>query len=226
MGVLRIVMKEALFRELTDVDPFLGVGSVSYEVRRRGVLSQDALRLLLERARWSDELFWLASCTAAMTGLRAGEVRALQWDDLVPPVILVRRALSGEATVPDLPKWGKVRTCPYPATLQALLEPRRGNPEAWVFLRGKGALGYKRWAESLRAAAESAGLQDVTLHVLRHSLNTWLRGQGHADELIRGAFGWSSPEIQDQYTHREKYDYAGLSLAIDHLLEGLGYGKE
>lgn len=127
--------------------------------------------------------------------------------------------------MPDLPKWGKVRTCPYPEVLRRLLEPRRGKPGEWVFARGEGTIGYKRWSDALRTAAESAGLKDVSLHVLRHSLNTFLRGAGHNDELIRGAFGWSSPDIQDQYTHRQGYDYSGLSSAIDTLLEGLD-GKE
>lgn len=220
MAVLRIILREARFRELTDADPFLGVGLIRYEEQVRGALSSAAVRLLLERERWEDEVHWLATWTAASTGLRAGEVRALQWRDLdlARHVILVRRNLPGESTVPDLPKWQKVRTCPYPGSLAALLEPCRGPPGSWVFSRGSGPIGYKRWAEALRVVARGAQMPEATLHILRHSLNTALRGAGHADELLRGAFGWASPDVQESYTHRDGYDYSGLAAEIDRFL--------
>lgn len=240
MAALRIILREALFRELTDVDPFAGVGQVHYEATARGALSREAVLALLDRKRWTDQLFWEATRVAAATGMRAGEVRALQWGDLRPPVILVRRNLPGESTKPDLPKWGKVRVCPYPASLQKLLEGRRGKAGEWVFARAEGPIGYKRWAIALRDAARAARdaaleaggevpayvaeLPRASLHVLRHSLNTALRGQGHHDELLRGAFGWSSAGIHEDYTHREGYDYSGLSASIDEFWKGANDG--
>jgi len=61
------------------------------------------------------------------------------------------------------------------------------------------------------------------MHQLRHSLNTYLRGQGVADDLLRGAFGWSAKLIegemvsstQDGYTHRELYDLTPLEIALE-----------
>lgn len=238
MATLRIVLREALYREMTDADPFAGVGQIHYETITRSALSKEAVIALLDRERWDDQLFWEATKTAAATGMRAGEIRALQWGDLRPPIVVVRRNLPGESTEAVAPKWGKPRVCPYSPGLQKLLEPRRGADKAYVFSRGGGPIGYKRWSAAVREAAaaaraaaiEAAGDNDspdyveelahASLHVLRHTLNTALRGQGHNDELLRGAFGWSSADIQEEYTHREGYDYSGLAASIDDFFKG------
>lgn len=217
MAILKVILREALFRDLVLRDPTAGVGGLKIEVKERKAISPAQVLCLLRREHWEDELHWLGTWIAATTGLRAGEVRALQWGDLVPPRILVRRALSGDASVPDLPKWGKVRSCPYPKALQALLEARRGKGTAWVLSRGEGPIGYGYWARAVKDASEKAGLEGVTLHVLRHSLNTALRGGGTSDEQLRGAFGWTDPSTQEGYTHREAYDYSELGKDIDGL---------
>jgi integrase len=224
LGCLRIILREALYRDLCDADPFAGVKSVSYEAKARGAI--DAFQLLkLLCAPWADDLFFLATILAAFTGLRAGEVRALQWQDLAPPSIFIRRSLSGGSAVPTDPKWGKTRVVPYPLALQGILEARRGPVGDWVFSRGDGPIGYSKWAGALRSATRVAGLEEVTLHSLRHSLNTFLRGTGVSDEVLRGSFGWSAPSVQEAYTHRDLYDYSGQAAAIDNLLGGGEIGK-
>jgi len=227
LGILRVILREALFREIISADPTAGVGKITYEAKVRSAVGAADVRKLLASENWEDKLFHRATIIAAMTGLRAGEVRALQWGDLdmTAGMILVRRALSGDASEPDLPKWGKLRSCPYPAALQAILEPLRKDAGEWVLLRCGGPIGYGKWAASVRAAAKKAKLSGVTLHVLRHSLNTSLRGGGSNDELLRGAFGWSGPEVQEGYTHRAGYDYSELSKSIDELFTEEKHGK-
>jgi integrase len=159
--------------------------------------------------------------TAAMTGMRAGEVRGLQWQDLQPGRILITKALSQDNSAVSLPKWGKVRSCPYPEALAALLEPLRYasgpvRPADWVFHMDHVPVGYRYWAEAVRRAGR--GIPGANLHTLRHTLNTRLREAGVSDELLRGSFGWSAPAIHDNYTHRDKYDYTGQAAAIDEIM--------
>jgi integrase len=220
MKALRVIMKEALFRELTEIDAFAGVSQLAYEGKERGVLAPEALKKLLVRSAFDDELFYLATMTAALTGMRAGEVRALQWQDILKDRIIVQRSFPGNSTVATLPKWGKIRTVPYPSRLSELLEPRRGGVDEWVFLRDDGPIGYIRWGKAFREACKRKEITGISLHSLRHSLNTILRGEGISDEKLRGSFGWGDSQIQDRYTHRENYDYSDQATAIDRMLGG------
>lgn len=137
---------------------------------------------------------------AATTGMRAGEVRGLQWGDLDPKagIIHIRRALENKSSRAGLPKWGKIRVCPYPKVLQRLVKKTRepGAPEEWVFAWGEDgeeALNYSRWKTSFHASCASAGVS-TTLHGLRHTLNTVLLIRGIPDAVIRAApgacYGW------------------------------------
>jgi integrase len=171
-----------------------------------------------------DRMHYEATYLTALTGMRAGEVRALQWQDIdfAASVIYVQRAFKSWSGESGPPKWGKTRTVPLPAPLADLLRPRVGKPDAWVFGRsGADPLGYSRLAAAFKRAAKKAGLPpEVTLHSLRHSLQTALRESGLSDELLRASFGWSSPAVQDGYTHRELYQTGPQADAVNKLLGG------
>ena len=224
MSALRVVLREALFRDMILRDPFIGVGQIAYTVKDRTALTMDQLAQVLDPVRYSNPVFWRATMCAALTGMRAGEVRGLQWGDLVGGRIMICRAIPTDGGEASLPKWGKLRTAPYPAALAAILEPARYvfgpvQPTTWVFSIKGGPLGYKHWSAAVRKAGR--GIPGVCLHGLRHTLNTRLREAGVPDELLRGSFGWSGPDIQDNYTHREQYDYSAQAAAVDHLIGGI-----
>jgi integrase len=218
MSVFKATIREALFRDYIAVDPFRGVGQIAYTAKIRTALDAKQLEALLLKDSYKNPVFWRATMCAALTGMRAGEIRALQWGDLVQGLILIRRSIPVDGGTATLPKWGKIRTCPYPKTLAQILEPLRGEPSDWVFSISGGPLGYKHWSAAVRQAG--AGIPGVCLHALRHTLNTRLRESGVPDEILRGSFGWSAPDIHDNYTHRDRYDYSGQAAAIDSLFGG------
>lgn len=219
-SVLRVVLNEAIYHELTERDPCAKIGQVSYEPVRRVALSRKQIQGILSPEHFIRRVHYEATLCAAVTGLRAGEVRALSWADLDPErgIVEVRRNLPSESTEVALPKWGKVRRTAYPRILQAVLEPRRGAPDGWVFSQDGGPIGYKHWADSLRSAARKEKVVGATLHGLRHSLLTHLREDGIPDDKLKGAFGWSGQKMLDSYTHRELYDQAPILEATDRLM--------
>lgn len=221
---LGIIFREALYREIIDRDPCSRIGDVVYPAAPRRILDAADVQRLLRSPEWTDRLYWLATATAAMAGLRAGEVRGLKWKALDVRLrrILVDTALAQSSAEEGRPKWGKIRFTIYPRTLQRLLEPSRGEPEEWVFLRRDGSpIGYRWWAAAFRAAAREAGLEGATLHGLRHALHTELRARGIADDPLRGSFGWTGPEVQENYTHRQLYDLSDQVKAVDTVFGGL-----
>jgi integrase len=168
---------------------------------------------VLDASRYADPLHYEMTCCAAYTGMRAGEILALNWGAIGGGRIHITQSMSVKlATIKD-PKWGKTRFCPYPDSLSAIIEPRRGAPDELVFQYRDGQKGYQKWAMALKKAAPSA-----SLHLLRHTLNTRLLEAGVPREIVRGWLGWSSGEAQEGYTHREAYDYATYGGNVDTIM--------
>jgi integrase len=117
--------------------------------------------------------------TAAFTGLRLGELLALQWRDIdfAGEAIRVRRSYNVHGGV-GTPKSGKVRSVPMvPEVAQALA---RLGERAWFTgdqdLVFAGDLGNYLDASALRerykAALDRAGLRRLRFHDLRHTFGT------------------------------------------------------
>ena len=92
------------------------------------------------------------------------------------------------------------------------MEPLRQD-EGYVFMNGEKPYGYDYLSNALDRACERAKVR-ATMHQFRHSLQTHLRGQGVADDILRGVFGWSSAAVQDGYTHRQLYDLTPIETAL------------
>jgi len=117
--------------------------------------------------------------TAAFTGLRMGELLALEWRDVdyAGDVIRVRRSYNVHGGVGS-PKSGKVRSVPMVTDVAQRLASLAGRadftePEDLIF---PGELGRFQDASSIRiryrAALQRAGLRQIRFHDLRHTFGT------------------------------------------------------
>lgn len=85
LGVVKVIFREALYREEITRDPTTGVGKVKYRKEERGIFTAEELRQLFPDHGynpWRD----IQDCTcfylAAVTGLRRGEILALRWQHI------------------------------------------------------------------------------------------------------------------------------------------------
>jgi integrase len=111
--------------------------------------------------------------TAAFTGLRMGELLALQWRDvdLDRRVLRVRGSWSGHEVT--LPKSGKVRSVPIaPQVTRALTDLRPTARAGLVFPGRRGHLDRRSLRRRYRQAQQAAGLRDLRFHDLRHTFAT------------------------------------------------------
>lgn len=218
-GVLRVVLNEALERGLIPSSPTSGLKKIAYTKQPRAALPVADIQRILLVEHWRDLNAWRAIMTAAMTGMRAGEVRGLEWGDVDEKRrrIYIRHNIPCHASEVTVPKWGKERVTIYPAKLREVLEPLRQD-DGYVFAVEGKAVGYDALSNALESACVKAKVR-ATMHQLRHSLNTHLRGAGLPDDLLRGSFGWSSSAVHDGYTHRELYNLDPLDTAISGLLK-------
>ena len=135
----------------------------------------------------------------AETGLRAGEVLALQTTDLnmAAGVASIRKAKSGRGrVVPFSPKTA-VAIDRYLRLRRS--HPLAGRPNLWLGERGHG-LSYVGLRASLLERAELAGIKNFHLHLLRHTAaSRWLAAGGSEQGLMSVA-GWSDRSMLDRYT--------------------------
>lgn len=191
------------------VDPFLGVKAPKLDDRVIEPLTDDELRALIRACQppkgaepkvalrfRRDEAIVRLMIDA---GLRAGEVVALELDDLDLP--------AGVATV-RRGKGGKGRTVPVgPEAALALdryLRLRRGHRLAdrtalWLGDRGKGFT-YDALHKTLRERADAAGLVGFHPHKMRHTwAHRWLSAGG-SESGAMAVGGWTRPDMLMRYT--------------------------
>ncbi|WP_407689672.1 tyrosine-type recombinase/integrase [Mycobacterium sp. HUMS_1102779] len=135
----------------------------------------------------------------AETGMRAGELMALELDDIDPVrgLVTIRRG-----------KGGKGRIAPFgPQTAKALdryIRLRRTHPGSeskalWLGARTHQPLGPHGLRVTLAERARKAGVTGFHPHVLRHTFaSRWLSQRGSEGGLMAVA-GWSSREMLDRY---------------------------
>lgn len=143
-------------------------------------------------------------------GLRAGEIRGLQWSavDLARGLLTVDRSLVlGKL---QAPKSGKARTVPMHPELKSALDALSaarpvtpsGKASPWV-LAGEagGPQGRDLLTKALRRAVRRAGVPPVTPHGLRHSFATQLVHAGAPLTVVKELLGHSSITVTVRYAH-------------------------
>ena len=202
-----------------DADPLLGMKQPQLDRKVVEALTDDELRGLIKacqgkslKDRRDEALVRLM----AETGMRAGEVIAMQTTDvdLQRGLVTVRRG-----------KGGKGRTVPFSVqtstAIDRYLRARRTHRLAdtgplWVGGGGK-TFGYYGLNTSLKERAQAAGIKRFHLHLLRHTAATrWLRAGGSETGLMAVA-GWSTRGMIDRYTgasasERAAAEARGLNL--------------
>ena len=190
-------------------DPFLGVKAPKLDSKVIEPLTDDQLRALLKactppkgstpaemmRHRRDEAILRLMM----ETGARAGEVVALERDDV--------DAAAGTAII-RRGKGGKGRVVPFgPHTALALDRYMRlrthhrlaGSPALWLGDRGKGFT-YDALHQALAGRATAAGIVGFHPHKMRHTAaHRWLAAGGSEGGLMAVA-GWTRPDMLMRYT--------------------------
>lgn len=143
---------------------------------------------------------------AAWGGLRQGEVAGLKGEDIVLPVVHVRRtasAVKGGATLGTTKTRAGVRKVVMPPhTIEALqhLEGRKGL----LFPSKRDPnkpLAYSVFHKHWDAARKAAGLPELHFHDLRHFSATSVAQVGGTTGELMSRFGHTSPRIASRYQH-------------------------
>lgn len=185
--------------------------------KRRNIhpLTREDLATFLTLAKEKAPRLYPLFLCAARTGLRQGELLALQWDDVNSSgrFLEVRRSITHGAMT--TPKSGESRRVDLSRELAATLEAvqidrhleaiTRGwkEPPAWIFCDEQGRLFHHNVVrKAFHALLKAAGVRRVRFHDLRHTFASLLLQNGESPVYVKEQMGHSSIQVTvDLYGH-------------------------
>jgi integrase len=219
---VRAIFRRALVRGEVAVNPTAGLELPAVRGRRDRVASPREAEQLLE-ALTHDRALW---AMAFYTGLRMGELRALEWDDvdLDRGIVRVRRTWDHKAG-PVAPKSAAGRrVVPLGrAVRESLAEHRRQSNRRDGLVFGRSAtVPFAAWTVNERAkrAWDDAGLRRITLHECRHTFASFMIAAGVNAKALCVFMGHSSVTVTyDLYGHLMPGSEAEAAGLLDAYLE-------
>lgn len=163
---------------------------------------QEAVRLV----KAADPYYRPLLITAMQTGLRAGELFGLAWDDIDGGTLTVRRALTDGRLAEPKSEAARRTVVLTPDTISALEAHQAVCPHTdrgFVFPAPWGApMNSHTWSVVMRKIAEDAKMPGVRLHDLRHCYASLLIRSGASAKLVQSLLGHSTITVtMDTYGH-------------------------
>jgi integrase len=218
---LRVIIRQALADETLAVNVTTNLALRPSNGRRDRAATPEEAALLIEAVPEADRPIW---ATALYAGLRRGELRGLEWDDvdLEAGKIHVRRAYdqhSGQIVAPKTE--AAVRTVPIAPQLRTILAAAKlkaphgqrlafpgaeGGPfDPWALARRARKAWTKMNAEREKKAKKQRGkfvpIAPIGLHECRHSYVTLMHAAGFSLEEIAPYVGHSASYVTERYKH-------------------------
>lgn len=209
LRVLKTILKRALVWGYLLKNPAEHVEMPRAERKEMEILTVEELQLFLKTAKETEPEHYPFFLTAALTGMRLGELLALRWTDInwTNGQIHVRRSLSfGKFTEPK--SRAAVRAIIVPPSLLSVLKRHKlsctVSESDLVFPNEEGKaldpnnLRRRQFKRILR----KAGLREIRIHDLRHTYASILIAQGENLKFIQSQLGHSSAQVTlDRYGH-------------------------
>ncbi|MBU2219171.1 site-specific integrase, partial [Patescibacteria group bacterium] len=137
------------------------------------------------------------------TGLRHGELKALNWADINwnNKTLTVRHSWCEYRKALDSPKSNRERHIPLTNELYEMLAQRK-QAEGPVFLdERKQRFNSKRLNQEISKACKKAGLREITCHTLRHTFASHLAMAGAPLKVIQELMGHANIQTTMRYAH-------------------------
>ena len=141
--------------------------------------------------------------TALKTGLRRGELVALQWSDIDwnNSTLTVRHSWCETQKTLGTPKSNRDRHIPLTSELYQMLAQRK-KTDGFIFTdENNKRIESKRINRAISIACTKAGLRGISCHVLRHSFASHLIMAGESMKAVQELLGHESIQTTMRYAH-------------------------
>jgi integrase len=231
-----IVVLSAMFKDAVNWDRVAASPASGLERPRDDRAPEDrmrpldaaGLRALVEAAE--GEFARALLVTAAMTGMRRGELLGLRWRDVdyTNRRVWVRRSIGLGGVVKEPKTRRSVRAIALPKMVADELEAhwktsgfRAGDDYVFANAAGKPLDGRNMVRELFEPARRRANLPPVRFHDLRHSYASVLIEQGAHPKVISDQLGHASVQItMDRYSHLFEGAYSDVSDELEKAWKG------
>ena len=208
--VLREALDSAVREGLIPKNPADGTSPPKIHRKEKQVLTKDQLEVFIKLIE-NDEAWYDFFYTEMLTGMRAGEICGVRWEDFDEENRTLRVARSvdfvnkelviGETKTED----GK-RTIYLPDSLWRLLAERKMRSfSEWIFpnlLKPELPLDPAKAYRQLKAILKKGELPDIRLHDLRHTFTSHAANSGIAPKTLSEIVGHSKASFTlDHYAH-------------------------
>lgn len=202
---IRTVLRAAVESGHLDALPEFPAGLMQSSKKLPDAPTRADVERMLKAPGWLG----LAIYLAAFAGLRSGEVRAIEAQDidLEQHRILIRRACSEDVVM--TPKNDQERVVPLVPELEAVLRVAIKNklPRARIVVDENGKTPTRqRLMHRFRCFLEREGIRHWTFHSLRHAFISELVRRGAGLEAVRLLAGHSKLEMTQRYAHANAAD--------------------
>lgn len=222
---VKVMLSQCVEDGMIPASPGNGIKDIHYQEKKRSALTPDVIKALIDHPEeFANTEEWALFTVIATTGMRLSEALALAHFQIAHGTLTINRALKSTAKDDvGLPKWNIVRAIPLSEITKKALDSIEPDETGRYFHHNK------CWATTCfnringMAKAMHMGIDNLTAHVLRHSLNSNLLALGLSPVLVAEYLSWSHQElldIQQRYTHIQVQHLHPIAEAIDSL-----YGK-
>ena len=212
LNVLSKILRYATEIELLDRMP--KIKTLKVPPQKFDFFTFEALEALVAKSAQEPE--WHAAVlVAGETGLRLGEMLALEWTDIDLKNRLLTVMRNDWRGSIGAPKSGRDRKILLTTRVTAALKAIRHLKGKLVFCRGDGS----RWTNTTMRAGikrqeKRAGLRVTGWHVLRHSFCSHLAMRGAPAIAIKELAGHSSIAVTNRYMHLAPGGAARNAIAL------------
>lgn len=227
-------------RQHRVINPIATVQKITYAPKERGSLSAKEVYKIIHLEGESPRVM-AAVLLGALCGLRLGEVRGLQWEDVdeADGTISIRHNAPCATDTLKAPKWGSSRVVPASETVLEALRLVRGLPGAstsYVVFNQKSkdrpieentiARGFFRILEKIGIDKDTRKARSLTFHSLRHTFVSLSRAAGVPDFVVMRLSGHRSAEMMEEYSHSDNVvDFQAARKAMDDAISKAGKAK-
>lgn len=240
------VLNWAIASGLANTNPFSSVPRPRARYRTANFLTQEQaagiagkaeaeLRAAMAKGEITEASFALAVCIAVATGMRRGEVFALEWDAFDEQRLRIRvsKAVKPDGTVGSPKSSSGVRSIAIGGELAGIMRvvrlwhenvlPARRWSQAKHVISGKDGErasmnAFEHW---WRGWADENGFEGLRFHELRHTHATLLIAGGVDVKTVQARLGHSSADItMSVYAHAIPMADCAAAVALDASLFG------
>jgi integrase len=201
-GVLNIIFESALEKEIISRNPLSGMKFRPTEKKERKLLTVEEIRQIYNSGLWARETQRKMFLLAAITGMRIGEISALQKTDIHENYIDIKHTYSDKFGL-GTTKTGECRKVPVVGTFDF-----GSSHSEWVFeglTSDKPMMShavyncFSRICDKLKIDRIGRG---VTIHSLRNFFISYLQGENVPESKIKAVAGH-----KDKSNMTEHYTY-------------------